>query len=211
MIENQNNIEDSERNRIIDFAESKFMIEGFYKISMDSIASELRISKKTIYKYFPSKESLVECISNRIMTDISGKMESIINSDLSSLGKSLALFEIIGNVTLKLTDKWVQDVQLHTPKLWEKIDEFRTNRAISVLTNIVDQGKKEGVFIDKPTELMIMIFVSSVKSIVNPNYIYYQKFNFKEAFHHTFEILFNGMLTPKGKKEFNKIFKKVIK
>ena len=90
MIENQNNIEDSERNRIINFAESKFMIEGFYKISMDSIASELRISKKTIYKYFPSKESLVECISNRIMTDISGKMESIINSDLSSLGKSLS-------------------------------------------------------------------------------------------------------------------------
>jgi AcrR family transcriptional regulator len=187
------------------------MAEGFYKISMDSLASELRISKKTIYKYFPSKESLVESIANRIMNEISSKMETIINSDLSSLGKSLALFETFGKVTLRLTDKWVHDVQLHTPKLWEKIDEFRTKHAIRILTNIVDQGKQEGVFIEKPTELMIMIFVSSVKSIVNPNYIYYQQFNFKEAFHHTFEILFNGMLTPKGKKEFNKIFKKVIK
>jgi AcrR family transcriptional regulator len=211
MLENQNNIEDSEQNRIIEFAENKFMAEGFYKISMDSLASELRISKKTIYKYFPSKESLVESIANRIMTEISNKMESIINSDLSSLGKSLALFETFGKVTLRLTDKWVHDVQLHTPKLWEKIDEFRTQHAIRILTNIVNQGKKEGVFIDKPSELMIMIFVSSIKSIVNPNYIYYQQFNFKEAFHHTFEILFNGMLTPKGKKEFNKIFKKVIK
>lgn len=211
MIKNQSNIEDSERNRIVEFAESKFMAEGFYKISMDSIASDLRVSKKTIYKYFPSKESLVENIANKTMTDISGRMEAIINSDLSSLGKSLALFETFGKVTLKFTDKWVRDVQLHTPKLWEKIDEFRTNRAISVLTNIVNQGKEEGVFIDKPTELMIMIFVSSIKSIVNPNYIYYQKFNFREAFNHTFEILFNGMLTPKGKKEFNKIFKKVIK
>ncbi len=211
MIKNQSNIEDSERNRIVEFAESRFMAEGFYKISMDSIASDLRVSKKTIYKYFPSKESLVENIANKTMTDISGRMEAIINSDLSSLGKSLALFETFGKVTLKFTDKWVRDVQLHTPKLWEKIDEFRTNRAISVLTNIVNQGKEEGVFIDKPTELMIMIFVSSIKSIVNPNYIYYQKFNFREAFNHTFEILFNGMLTPKGKKEFNKIFKKVIK
>lgn len=211
MIKNQSNIEDSERNRIVEFAESRFMAEGFYKISMDSIASDLRVSKKTIYKYFPSKESLVESIANKTMTDISGRMEAIINSDLSSLGKSLALFETFGKVTLKFTDKWVRDVQLHTPKLWEKIDEFRTNRAISVLTNIVNQGKEEGVFIDKPTELMIMIFVSSIKSIVNPNYIYYQKFNFREAFNHTFEILFNGMLTPKGKKEFNKIFKKVIK
>ena len=211
MIKNQNNIEDSEQNRIIEFAENKFMAEGFYKTSMDSLASELRISKKTIYKYFPSKESLVESIVNRIMAEISSKMESIINSDLSSLGKSLALFETFGKVTLRLTDKWVHDVQLHTPKLWEKIDEFRTQHAIRILTNIVNQGKEEGVFVDKPSELMIMIFVSSIKSIVNPNYIYYQQFNFKEAFHHTFEILFNGMLTPKGKKEFNKIFKKVIK
>ena len=36
MIENQANIKDSERNRIIEFAETKFMAEGFYKISMDS-------------------------------------------------------------------------------------------------------------------------------------------------------------------------------
>ncbi len=211
MIKNQNNAEDSEQIRIIEFAEDKFMKEGFYKISMDSLASDLRVSKKTIYKYFPSKESLVEVISNKMMSEVSARMEEVFNSDLTSLGKSLALFEIIGNVTLKLTDKWVQDVQLHTPKLWEKIDEFRTKHAIRLLTNIINQGKKEGVFVDKPSELMIMIFVSSVKSIVNPNYIYYQKFNFREAFHHTFEILFNGMLTPKGKKEFNKIFKKVIK
>ncbi len=211
MIKNQNNIEDSEQNRIIEFAEDKFMKEGFYKISMDSLASDLRVSKKTIYKYYPSKESLVESIARKTMADISGKMEAIINSELSSLGKSLALFEVFGKITLKFTDKWVRDVQLHTPKLWEKIDEFRTKHAIRILTNIVNQGKEEGVFVDKPSELMIMIFVSSIKSIVNPNYIYYQKFNFNEAFNHTFEILFNGMLTPKGKKEFNKIFKKVIK
>lgn len=188
MTQKQNNINNSERKRIIEFAENKFMQEGFYKISMDSIASDLRISKKTIYKYFPSKESLVEVISNRIMSEVSAKMEEVINSDLTSLGKSLALFEIIGNVTLKLTDKWVHDIQLHTPKLWKKIDEFRTKHAIRLLTNIINQGKEEGVFVDKPSELMIMIFVSSVKSIVNPNYIYYQKFNFSEAFHHTFEI-----------------------
>ena len=133
MIKNQNNAEDSEQIRIIEFAEDKFMKEGFYKISMDSLASDLRVSKKTIYKYFPSKESLVEVISNKMMSEVSARMEEVFNSDLTSLGKSLALFEIIGNVTLKLTDKWVQDVQLHTPKLWEKIDEFRKKHAIRLL------------------------------------------------------------------------------
>jgi hypothetical protein len=79
-----------------------------------------------------------------------------------------------------------------------------------VLSNIIEQGKKEDHFIDKPSELIITIFVSSVRAIVSPGFLYYQKFNYQEAFRHTFEILFNGILTPKGKKKFNKIFNKVF-
>ena len=41
----------TEKDRILNFAITKFHAEGFYKTSMDEIARELQISKKTIYKY----------------------------------------------------------------------------------------------------------------------------------------------------------------
>jgi AcrR family transcriptional regulator len=199
-----------EKGKILDFSLDKFLREGFYKTSMDTLASELQVSKKTIYKHFSSKEELVEAIVTKFTSTISERIDSVIKSEEDSLSKALRLFEIMGSLAMKLGDQWVKDIQIHLPELWVKIDDFRTKRAYSVLGNIIRQGQEEGIIIKKPAELIIHLFVNSFRSIVNPNFLYYQKFNYKEAFQHIFEILFNGILTPKGKKQFDKIFKKVM-
>ena len=46
-----------EKNKIIERTEDKFFRDGFYKTTMDEIATDLSMSKKTIYKFFPSKEA----------------------------------------------------------------------------------------------------------------------------------------------------------
>lgn len=201
---------DFDKKKILDYSLEKFLSEGFYKTPMDSISSQLQISKKTIYKHFSSKDELVEAIVNKFTDEVSTKIETVINTNEDSLSKALRLFEIIGSTTIRLSDAWVKDIQIHMPQLWEKIDDFRTTRANAVVGEIIRRGQAEGTIIDKPAELIIHLFVNSIRSIVNPHFLYYQKFNYKEAFNHTFEILFNGILTPKGKKKFDKIFKKVI-
>jgi len=200
----------TEQKKILDFTMNKFLKEGFYKTSMDSLASELRISKKTIYKHFPTKEALVESIADKIMQTISNKVDEIVKSDFNALGKAGNLMKQLGTFSLQISDNWLQDLRIHMPSLWEKIDEFRTKKMYGILSEIIEQGKEEGYFIDKPSELVIAVFISSVRSIVSPDFLYHQKFNFQEAFHHTFEILFNGILTVKGKKEFTKYIKQGV-
>jgi AcrR family transcriptional regulator len=199
-----------ELSKILNYASEKFMREGFYKSSMDSLAAELQISKKTIYKYFPSKDELVEAIAFAFMKETGDKIISVTQIEDDSLSKAIRLFQILGVATTKLGDKWVKDIRIHMPELWKKIDEFRTKKAYSVLGNIILQGQTEGMIIDKPVELIIHLFVTSLRSIVNPDFLYYQKMNYKEAIQHTFEILFNGILTPAGKKIFKKSFNKVL-
>ncbi|MEJ2504979.1 MAG: TetR/AcrR family transcriptional regulator [Ignavibacteriaceae bacterium] len=200
----------AEKDRILDFAFEKFLKEGFYKTTMDSLASDLRISKKTIYKHYPTKDALVEDVVSRIMQNMSSKIDEIIKSEHNALGKVGNVMQLIGNFSLKISDNWLQDLRIHLPLLWERVDDFRTKKMYGILTKIIEQGKVEGYFIDKPNELIILIFVSSVRSIVSPDFLYHQKLNIQEAFRHTFEILFNGILTTKGKKEFKKIFSKGI-
>ena len=198
-----------EKQKILEFALNKFLADGFYKTSMDDIAREIRISKKTIYKNFRSKDELVFLMVEKFTNEISSAIDEIINAETDSLTKAFKLFSKMGEVALKMSDKWIADVKIHMPKLWEKIDEFRTKRAYAVLENIIKQGQQEGVIIDKPAEIMIHLFVNAIRSIVNPDFLYYQKFNYKEAFNHTFEILFNGILTAQGKNKFKKIFKEI--
>lgn len=204
-------ISSTERDKIIEFCSVKFLKEGFYYITVDQIASELRISKKTLYKYFSSKDELVEAVAFKMMNEVSSKIEEVIAAKNDSLTKALMLFEVMASVIVRFSENWLKDLQIHTPKLWQKIDEFRTKRAFAALGNIIKQGQKERIIIDKPAELIIHIFVNTVRSVVHPDFLYHQNFNYKEAFIHTFEILFNGILTPKGKKLFDKIFSKVIK
>jgi len=54
---------------------------------MDSLASEFQISKKTIYKYFPSKENIVEEIVADVTGRVSITVDRIIKADLNAVGK----------------------------------------------------------------------------------------------------------------------------
>jgi AcrR family transcriptional regulator len=200
-----------EKQKILIFASEKFMREGFYKTSMDSLATELQMSKKTIYKYFSSKNELVETVVKSFMTQVKQKIDSVIKEEDNSLIRALHLFEIMIEVTTKFSDKWIKDIRIHLPELWKTIDEFRTKRAYAVLGSIIQQGQKEGIIIEKPADLIIHLYVTAMRSIVNPDFLYYQKMSYKEAIQSTFEILFNGILTPNGKKQFKKSFYTVLK
>ena len=48
------------KEKIIQKATEMFLKLGFKSVTMDDIACEMCISKKTIYKYFQNKETLIE-------------------------------------------------------------------------------------------------------------------------------------------------------
>jgi AcrR family transcriptional regulator len=49
----------TEEEKIISYTTTEFLTNGFYKTSMDQLAKGMKISKKTIYKFFPSKSVLL--------------------------------------------------------------------------------------------------------------------------------------------------------
>src|ERR1043166_1911150 len=53
---------DSNRQRIVDAARAHFFSHGFRSVTMDDLAAELAISKKTLYAYFPGKFDLLEAV-----------------------------------------------------------------------------------------------------------------------------------------------------
>ena len=192
-----------EKKRILDFAKDKFLREGFYKISMDSIAEELQISKKTIYKYFTSKDALVKEVVDYLMQDSSHKIFAKVNTSDDAFTKIVSMFEVASQLFITFSDKWMNDLKFHSDH-WERIDEFRTKKMYSTLTQIINQGKEEEIFIDFPTEIIITMLISSIRAIVNPDFIFHNKFSFNQALSIVFQIVFEGISTEKGKKLFYK-------
>ncbi|HVO75303.1 MAG TPA: TetR/AcrR family transcriptional regulator [Ignavibacteriaceae bacterium] len=196
---------EEEKQKIFEFALDKFLKEGFYKITMDDLASQLRMSKKTIYKYFPSKDELVKETIFDFLSSRADQIKAIVDSDENAVNKFFNLVEFLGNMIIKFSDKWISDIQLYTPELWKEIDKFRVKMMYANLMKIIRQGIDEGYFIDKPEEIVVTIFVSSLRGTVNPDFILNNKFSLSESLETTLEILMKGIMTDKGKKIFSRL------
>lgn len=198
-------------NKIIEESENKFFRYGFYKTTMNEIASDLRISKKTIYKFFPSKDDLVSAIAMHFMNEMKNKIIPALNSDKNAIEKLGELTNILTIVTKKIPSERMEEIKRLYPNLWNKIDRFRTEMMFGNITKVINQGKEEGLFIDYPTQIIMNVLVAAVREVVNPDFILNNNFSISEAARYALKIIIGGILTPKGKKEFNKIFNKVIK
>ena len=200
----QNNFLTSERDKIFNYAKSLFLKEGFYKITMDNLASGLKVSKKTIYKYFGSKELLVESIVESIKNDVSGRLDIICKSRENAILKLINLNKLLSTMLIELDDRWINDLRIHLPSLWKEIDEFRTKRLNGTFSSIINEGQKGKLIRNIPAEMIVMIFLSTLRGVINNEFLLNSKFSYKDAIETSLEVLFNGILTNKGQKIFNK-------
>lgn len=199
-----------DQEKIIQHTEEKFFRDGFYKTTMDEIASEMRISKKTIYKYFPSKDDLVKAITRHFMNRMKNTILPALNSDKNAIEKLGDLIKILTKTSERISANRLEELKIHYPSIWNEIDRFRAEMMFGNISKVIDQGKKEGLFIDLPTNIIMTVLVASVRAIVTPDFIMHNNYSLIEAARFVFRIIIGGILTDKGKKEFYKSFNKVL-
>ena len=198
-------VEDDDETRIIGAAADRFMEAGLYKVTMDEIASDLRMSKKTVYKFFPSKEVLLKAIVHTMMKKIESDVQTIISSEKPFEEKLTSILTIVGMLLRKMSRPFLIDIQRFAPGLWKEIETFRRERVFSKIQQMFRQAKKEGVFReDLDPDLFILIFATVMQGIMNPQVLSQQSFSAEEAFKGIFRILYEGALTDEARKIFQK-------
>jgi len=196
-----------EKHNIVKYTSEVLFTYGFNMITMDTIAQGMRISKKTLYKYFSSKEELFESVIDMITENIRVKIEEIINSDKNAIEKLVNVLGVVIKSLSKLNPDYLQFINAKGFRYWEKIEEFRKQIVAKNYSKIIEQGKIEGLIEDKPTVILLTGAYGIVKSIVNPEFILNNNFSFETAAKYAIGLVINACATEKGKKLFNKLSK----
>jgi len=195
----------SEKENILTGAQKIFLREGFYKTPMDDIAADLKVSKKTIYKHFNSKEEIVrECLMNYISKNHKNII-NIVSADVNAVEKLYKMFGSVSKMLLNISEKFVRDIRDYMPDLWKEIDKIRTKILFENLKIIVEQGQKEGLIVDTQSEVLIGAFVASIRGVINPDSLINNKLSPIKAAESVIDILLNGIITTKGRKIFMKL------
>ncbi len=196
------------RNRILEYSAKKFMENGFYKTSMDEIASELGMSKKTLYKYFDSKSDLVRQVAvNFIETQKKRVDEIIMDKKADIIEELILLTKRNTDSTRMVNEKWHNDIRLHEPKLHKYCEKFQNESISRIATELIKQGKKEKVIEDYPPALIVESTNVLLRNLFSMEYVSGSGYSIDTIFTFIVNLLLNGVLTPRGKMKF-KTYKK---
>jgi TetR/AcrR family transcriptional regulator, cholesterol catabolism regulator len=136
------------RDRIKQKAEELFRKYGIRSITMDEIASQLGVSKKTIYQYFADKHQLVEAV----ITDIikSNQQDCITYSEQSTnaVHEVFLLMDLLKRSFEDLNPTVFYDMQRSHPKAYEKFMAHKNGFILNSIRRNLDRGVEEGFYRD---------------------------------------------------------------
>jgi AcrR family transcriptional regulator len=156
---------DDTRARIMDAAEALFRRLGFAKTAVADIAAELKMSPANVYRFFPSKNAIIEAICQRCLAECEERAWAVARSRGSAAERSERLvLEILAyHKENHLTDQRVNDMVLAAIELsWGAIRAHKEHIRM-VLEAILREGIERGEFepVD-PRETSRLMMISLV-------------------------------------------------
>lgn len=185
------------KERIIEHARARFFLDGFARVSVEEITSELGMSKKTFYKYFGRKEDLVNEIVARMIGEAELKVQGIMAMDAPFPGKLDGLLKLVGIVFRTISKNLLRDVQTYIPEAWENIQAFRRQRILTTWVALIDEGKRTGYVRPEISQrVFLLALYATIEGIMNPTVLANEPFSADEALQSIATIFLRGILTP---------------
>jgi AcrR family transcriptional regulator len=201
---------DRMRERIIVNAEQLFFSRGFSGATMDQVAAELGISKKTLYQYFDSKHQLLYAVISRLMAESERCINTLMGDQkLDYFQKLAGLVEHIAKRTSGISRDFMQDLQKSAPDMWGEISEFRRRKIYHNFGLMIRRGIKTGMIRqDIDPELLTRMYQVLVQQMINPQALMDSPYRPGQLMRAIIELVFAGALTEKGRDRFRKDFKR---
>ncbi len=192
--------------RIIAAARAHLFTYGYSALTMDELAAELGMSKKTIYVHFPSKDALVEAILLQFVGEVRTSADTLFgDQNLSFTAKLHRFSEAMVQRFSRMGPHLLRDLQRSAPHIYRKIEEFRHNNIPHIFGQILRQGQAAGmVRADLDPKLAIEFWRPAIQSLMHPDTLERLKLSPDEMFTQAIDLFFGGLLTPAGRKDHEK-------
>ena len=132
------------KDKIIAKATEMFLKLGFKSITMDDIAGEMCISKKTIYKYFINKELLVTESVDTMHRTIHQIMETIINQNFNPIEENFEIRKMFKGIFQSAETSPLYQLRKHYPEIYDKVLTQEFEECNSFMIQNINKGIQDG-------------------------------------------------------------------
>lgn len=199
------------QERILAKGDELFRKYGMKSITMDDIAKQLGISKKTIYQYYPDKDELVAEVLKTNIARHEGEMEKLCGPMAKNAVDELFLMNTsVGQMLQTYNPIMFYDLQKYHAKAWSLFRKFRNENILQKIKDNLNRGIEEGYYradIDIP--VLSVLRLEQVDMCFNFDLYPPTEFQFHKVMSHLTEHFLYGVCTLKGHRLVNK-YKEII-
>ncbi len=189
------------KERIAAKAEELFMQYGIRSVSMDDIANNLGMSKKTLYQYFADKDELVEAVVETHINEVEGDCIKCRTNATDAIHEIFLTMEHIMEEFKNMNPMLVYDLEKFHFKAYQRFKNYKDKFLLQMIRNNIEWGIKDELY--RPDLNIDVLSKFRIESILIPfNVAVFPPGKYNLG--HTSEIMIEnftyGLATIKGHK-----------
>ncbi len=189
------------KEKILASARGLFLARGYRATTMDEIARQAGMSKRTLYETFPSKHAVATEVVESELKVFSSRMRLIIKSTKEPLDKLLNLSRFFTQLPYPgITPVALIDLQRELPELWERVEQVE-EKVLSEMSQVIDEGKQMGVFrSEADTAVTIAALTGALESTMSADFLLNTSLSLEDVYASIFELITRGICRDNGAK-----------
>jgi len=189
----------STEEHILETGQEILVSEGLRAITTNEIARRARVSKKTLYNLFPTKDALLEAIVISFMERNLARWDAILARKDSAMDRILASLEFVSEFMPRIQMHLVNQIETVAPSLWKRIDAIRLER-LQKLKALMVEAQQEGYLrSDVDPDHWILLLTGTIRSVLTPKVILRTGISLVQLIQSIKAIYYFGLLTEKGR------------
>lgn len=163
------------------------------KFTMDDIAKNISISKKTIYKVFNDKEEMFLELVDYLFDGIKDAEMQVANDpSLSTLDKIRKILGVMPNSYMDIDFRQLYMLRDKYPKIYERVEE-RLENGWELTISLIEQGMKEGVVRPVKIPVLKMMFEASLEQFFRRDVLISNKMTYQDGLAEVVDIIIDGI------------------
>jgi len=182
-------------------ASDTFLRYGFKSVTMNDIARELGISKKTLYQFVDNKNDLIlRCLAME-MKEEQEFIVSVRQQQKNAIEEMLDIAVHVNQTLKKINPAALYDLQKYYPDAWKVIEAYTHEYIFAHIIENLERGKKEGLYrTDVEEDIIARLFIGKSQLLLNNTLFPYPQYKTSEL--HSAHIMYHmrGVASDKGLK-----------
>ena len=185
--------------QLLEQVDKLFMRCGIKSLTMDDIAREIGISKKTLYLHCSDKEDLlIKSFAHHFRCE-EDFQNRIVSKNLNAIDEIFEVSKHVSEMLKTIHPSVHYDLRKYYPEAWKIFSEYRKNFMLKCVSDNMEKGKKEGLYrANLNIPIVARIHISRVDIVFDGELFPANQFNFAEVFFEMIRYHIRGIASPKG-------------